>query len=171
MMIEIMPATSDELIAGARTLSKEYVVWMVGLIHQHYPEIDTSSFISAHDYEGETAKFPGEYVAPYGRLLVARYDGEVGGCIALGKLSPEICEMRTLFVRPQYRGLGMGKKLVEATLTEARTIGYSIMRLETLAFMESALGLYRSLGFKDIAPYRQVEGPMQTHIRFLEYAL
>lgn len=92
----------------------------------------------------------------------------MGGCVALGKLSDTICEMRTLFVRPAFRGTGMGKQLVEAVLHEAREIGYTHMRLDTLSFMDSALSLYRSLGFHDIEPYRDVSDSLKQRICFLE---
>jgi ribosomal protein S18 acetylase RimI-like enzyme len=79
--------------------------------------------------------------------------------------------MRTLFVRPSCRGKGIGRKLVEASLNEARKLGYAYVRLDTLSFMHGALGLYRSLGFYDVSPYRDMPASLKQHIRFLEIKL
>jgi len=79
--------------------------------------------------------------------------------------------MRTLFVRPAYRGLGVGKKLAEASLSAARKFGYSTVRLDTLAFMHSAQNLYRSLGFYDIPAYRDISLSLKQHICFFELKL
>jgi ribosomal protein S18 acetylase RimI-like enzyme len=98
-------------------------------------------------------------------------DGDACGCVALGKLTKTIGEMRTLFVRPAYRGMGVGKKLARASLHAARDFGYRYVRLDTLAFMNSALTLYRSLGFYEIAPYRDISASLKQHICFLELKL
>jgi GNAT superfamily N-acetyltransferase len=170
-MIQIIPADTEAHIQSAITLSQEYVTWMTTAIREHYPELDLAEFTSEHDYGDLRQKFPGEHVPPFGRLYVALNDGQAGGMIALGKLSDSVCEMRTLFVRPEMRGLGMGKQLVEIILQDARTIGYTHMRLDTLGFMDSALRMYRSLGFRPISPYRDVSASLRQHIRFLELDL
>jgi len=170
-MIEIASADSPPLLDEAIALSQEYVEWMVAAIRVYYPELDLAEFTAEHEYDDVRKKFPGEHVPPYGRLLVALSDGKVGGCIALGKLSDTICEMRTLYVRPAFRGSGMGRKLVETALEAAREIGYTSMRLDTLKFMHSALRLYRGLGFYDIPPYRSVSDALKQYICFLELQL
>lgn len=79
----------------------------------------------------------------------------LAGCVALHSLEPEICEMKRLYVRPQFRGHGLGKALLNATLAEARAIGYRLMRLDTVEpFMQDAVRMYRAYGFREIAPYR-----------------
>lgn len=170
-MIELVSAETQALVNDAITLSQEYVEWMIATILSQYPELDLAEFTSEHDYDDVRKKFPGEHVPPYGRLLVALSEGKVGGCIALGKMSDTVCEMRTLYVRPAFRGLGVGQKLVKTLLGEARDIGYTYMRLDTLAFMDSALRLYRALGFYDIEPYRDISDSLKQHIRFLEVRL
>jgi len=75
------------------------------------------------------------------------------GCIALKQLGDGVCEMKRLFVKPTFQGLGLGRKLAEACLAEAASIGYGIMRLDTLGQMTSAIALYRSLGFQECPPY------------------
>jgi ribosomal protein S18 acetylase RimI-like enzyme len=149
-------------------LSQEYVNWMVAEIRNQYPELDLAEFTSEHEYDDVRKKFPGEHVPPYGCLLIALSDEQVSGCVALGRLSKEVGEMRTLFVRPEFRGTGVGKQLAEASLDAARKIGYRYVRLDTLGFMESAQTLYRSLGFYDIAPYRELSAALKQYICFME---
>src|SRR5450432_3860935 len=163
-MIEIVPAQTGNALEQVITLSQEYVTWMIAEIQAVYPELDIAEFTSEHDYDDIHKKFPGEHVPPSGCLFVARSGDQACGCVALGKLTSDIAEMRTLFVQPAFRGAGVGKKLVEASLNEARNFGYSTVRLDTLAFMDSALKLYRSLGFRDIAPYRNISAELKQVI-------
>src|SRR5215468_8995328 len=123
-MIEIVPAQDGEALEHIITLSHEYVTWMISEIRVRYPELDINEFTSEHDYDDIRKKFPGEHVPPDGCLLIALKGEEVCGCVALGRLTESIGEMRTLFVRPACRGTGVGKKLVETALTEARKFGY-----------------------------------------------
>ena len=170
-MIEIVSAQTGAALEHVITLSQEYVMWMIAEIRERYPELDIHEFTSEHEYDDVRKKFPGEHIPPDGCLLIALSDGAVCGCIALGRLSPGICEIRTLNVRPAFRGTGVGKKLVQASLDEARKFGYSLVRLDTLAFMERALTLYRSFGFYDIEPYLDMSASLKEHICFLERRL
>jgi len=106
------------------------------------------------DFEKELENLPGEYAAPSGLLILAFEDDAIAGCVALRKLSDGACEMKRLYVKPEFRGAGIGRRLAEAVLREARTIGYTKMYLDTLASMKEAGGLYRSLGFEETEPYR-----------------
>jgi putative acetyltransferase len=106
-------------------------------------------------FDQELEGLPGGYSPPDGRLLIADYEGEVAGCVALHKLEPGICEMKRLYLRPAFRGKGLGRRLAETILNEARSIGYQRLRLDTVErVMRDAVGLYRALGFREIAPYR-----------------
>jgi len=103
----------------------------------------------------ELAGLPGDYAPPEGRLLVAECEGQLAGCVTLHRLEPAICEMKRLYVRPQFRGKGFGRALAERIVAEGRQIGYQRMRLDTVEpLMKDAVAMYRKLGFKEIAPYR-----------------
>ena len=107
------------------------------------------------NFDKELADLPGDYAPPEGRLFLAEYEGQVAGCVALHKLEPEVCEMKRLYLRPQFRGKHLGHALAERIVAEARQIGYQRMRLDTVEpVMKDAVAMYRKLGFKEIAPYR-----------------
>ena len=106
-------------------------------------------------FDQELAGLPGDYSPPDGRLLVAEYRGQLAGCVALHRSGPDTCEMKRLYLRPQFRGRGLGRLQAEAVIAEARTIGYRKMRLDTVEpVMPNAVAMYRRLGFKEIDPYR-----------------
>jgi ribosomal protein S18 acetylase RimI-like enzyme len=107
------------------------------------------------NFDKELAELPGDYAPPEGRLLLAEYDGELAACVALHKLEPGICEMKRLYLRPQFRGKGLGRALADRIIADARQIDYHRMRLDTVEpVMKDAVAMYRKLGFKQVAPYR-----------------
>jgi len=111
------------------------------------------------NFDRELANLPGDYTPPDGRLLLAEHDGQLAGCVALHKLQEGICEMKRLYLRPQFRGKGLGRALADRIIAEARQIGYHRMRLDTVEpVMKDAVAMYRGLGFREITPY--CENPM-----------
>jgi putative acetyltransferase len=110
------------------------------------------------NFDKELANLPGDYAPQEGRLLLVEKDGQLAGCVALHKLgsevASEVCEMKRLYLRPQFRGKGLGRALADRIIAEARNIGYQRMRLDTVEpVMKDAVAMYRKLGFREIAPY------------------
>jgi ribosomal protein S18 acetylase RimI-like enzyme len=144
--IEIVPVAADDAgaLAEVRVLVREYAASLgVDLCFQNL--------------EAELAGLPGEYLEPAGALLLARVDGAAAGCGALRALPdvdyPNACEMKRLYVRPAFRGHGLGRLLARALMDRAEGAGYSHLLLDTLDDMEAARGLYGSLGFEEVPPY------------------
>ncbi|MGI6331280.1 MAG: GNAT family N-acetyltransferase [Zhaonellaceae bacterium] len=123
--------------------------------------------LSFQNFEEEYEALPGKYGPPHGALILALVDGKAAGCVALHKLSENICEMKRLYVRAQYRGLGIGKKLVNIIIEYASKMNYQYIRLDTLPTMKSAQALYSSLGFYDIEPYvyNPIEGTRYMELK------
>ena len=140
-MLRLTQATTTSDIDEARELFEEYAASLnISLCFQNFDQ--------------ELANLPGDYAPPQGRLLLAREFDQLTGCVALRPVGPTTCEMKRLFVRPQYRDRKLGRVLVEAIIEEARKIGYTHMRLDTIADrMDRAIELYRSIGFVEIEPY------------------
>lgn len=137
---EIRLASTGQEIAAVRGLWLEY--WeSLGLP----PEFQ--------GFSAEMGTLPGSYAEPRGRLLVAFQGGDLAGAGAFRRLNEQSCEAKRLYVRPLYRGLGIASALLDRLIQEARTAGYSKMYGDTLPSMESALRLYRKVGFEEVAPY------------------
>jgi GNAT superfamily N-acetyltransferase len=139
-MLEIFPVETSEDVEIAEKLFIEYA--------------DSLGFdLGFQNFEEELASLPGDYTAPNGCLLLAKYEGQAAGCVALRKLSEGVCEGKRLYVRSGFRGLKIGRRLLEAVIAEARKIGYSSIRGDTVGSMQISQALYASLGFKEIDPY------------------
>ena len=151
----IVPADRPERVAAARRLFEEYAASL---------DFD----LGFQGWSEELRNLPGAYAPPGGVLLLAEEGESTLGCVALRRLDDEAAEMKRLYLRPEGRGRGLGLALAQAVLGEARRLGYRRVRLDTVPGMEAAQAIYRSLGFRAIAPYR--ENPVQG-AAFLEIEL
>jgi len=140
-MINIVEANTKELIEQAKELIREYAQSL---------EFD----LGFQDFDQEMESFPGQYTLAQGCLYVALDKNQPIGCVALRDLGQGICEMKRLYVKPNFRGQKVGKLLAEVVIKAARDMGYDYMRLDTIPSMKQANMLYSALGFKQIAPYR-----------------
>ena len=120
------------------------------------------NYLDIQHYEEEINDLEKKYGMPFGRLYLAYCNGEVAGCIGLKNIDKKNCEMKRLYVKPQFRGKNIGKLLVQKIITEAKEIGYSHMLLDTLPFLEKAIYLYKQFGFYTIDSYNN--SPMSTSI-------
>ncbi len=139
-MLRIFEAHTEEHLSQARVLFEEYAE-------------DLGHDLEFQHFSQELETLPGAYAPPRGCLLLATCDEELAGCVALRRQSATICEMKRMYVRPGFRGRGIGRRLAVEIIAAARRIGYQWMRLDTLKSMTVPRALYRSLGFKEIAPY------------------
>lgn len=120
-------------------------------------------------FEAEVNGLPGDYAPPSGQLWLLRVDGKPAGCAALHALADDICEIKRVYVRGEFRGRGLGRELMEHAIAEARQLGYTRMRLDTVEEkMRTAVKMYREMGFVEIAPYR--ENPMPSTL-YMELSL
>lgn len=142
--VELFVPETPAWLDAARTVLREYAAGLgVDLCFQNF--------------EHELASLPGEYAPPAGALLLATVDGQLAACGGLRALPdvdyPNACEMKRLYVRPAFRGYGLGRRLAQELIDRATEAGYSVMLLDTLDDMEAARGLYATLGFEEIPPY------------------
>lgn len=142
--IDLFTPTSPSGIEPARDILREYAQGL---------RVD----LRFQDFDTELATLPGEYAQPRGALLLARVNGQLAGCCALRPMDtadyPNAAEMKRLYVRKAFRGLGLGRQLAQAALDAARQAGYTSVLLDTLDDMEAARALYEDLGFAEIPPY------------------
>ncbi len=151
---ELIEATRTEDIEQVRSLFLEYAASL-------------GFSLCFQSFEQELKNLPGEYAPPTGRLFLLLHDVRPAGCVALHKLEDNVCEMKRLYVRPEFRGHSFGRDLVERVIQAAREIGYQRMRLDTIASsMKEAVELYRRSGFREIPPYRinPIEGALYMEL-------
>jgi ribosomal protein S18 acetylase RimI-like enzyme len=140
-MIQIINAQEQDLYQKVRELFMQYA--------------DSLDFdLEFQGFNQELATLPGHYAPPDGCILLAEESGRFLGCVALRPLEDKICEMKRLYVKPDYRGRGIGRILACSIIDRAREIGYAKMRLDTISTMQEARTLYYSLEFKNIKAYR-----------------
>ena len=168
-MIKILNPSTQEQIQQVRALMRAFVDWHR---ERHIEDHELiNEYFNARDFEEELASLPGKYSPPRGRLLLAVKDDQPAGCAALHEIDAKACEMKRMFVYPQFQGQGVGRALAEALIKEARTIGYAAILLDTSFRQDEAQGLYQSLGFKKIEPYYELPKELQNWLVFMKLKL
>ena len=150
--MEIVCVQNGEHLAQVRSLFEEY--WAsFGF---------TPCF---QNFGAEVESLPGPYAPPGGRLALAAAEGEAAGCAALKRFDAERCEAKRLYVRPQFRGTGLGRALLDFIVAEARAAGYRELLGDTMPVMQQALEMYRRAGFEVTGPYAPDPTPGAIFLR------
>jgi putative acetyltransferase len=144
-MLNIVSASLQDM-ADVRLLFGEYS----GLV---------AEALRFQNFDQEREALPGEYAPPGGALLIARDADAAAGCVALRRLDDSTGEMKRMYVRAQYRGSGLGRRLAVAIVEEAKRRSYTRLVLDTLPKLTSAIALYRDLGFRECKPYLPAPTP------------
>jgi ribosomal protein S18 acetylase RimI-like enzyme len=167
-MPDIVAATTESQYQQIRELLAEHIAWDTAQTERL--GLDPQEVLSFYYASGQET-LPGEYAPPEGHLLLATEVGQTAGCVAYQRMMPDICEMKRLYVRPQFRGQRLGRQLVRMLIAEARLAGYRTMRLETTTFMEKAIATYSSLGFLRCEPYYNIPESFMPITVFMELDL
>lgn len=123
---------------------------------------DFKEYLNKQNYDDELENPESKYGHPYGRLYLAFCDNQIAGCIGLKKIDNENCEIKRLYVKSEFRGNNIGNILVTKIIADAKIIGYKHILLDTFPFLETAIKLYKKLGFYEIKSYNN--SPMDNLI-------
>jgi GNAT superfamily N-acetyltransferase len=167
--IEIVEARAPEHFAAAATLIREFIAW--ARIRHGEVAWAVDLYFAHAEIETELASLGERYVPPHNALLLAMVDGAPAACVALDRMDDATCCMRRMFVREGLHGRGIGRRLASSVIALAREHGYRVMRLETSIYLKEAQALYRSLGFRNVAPYIHLPEPLRPLSVFMEREL
>jgi putative acetyltransferase len=167
--VNISTPSIPEELDEVRTLMRAFNAWHRARHPQDLALID--SYFDANAFEHELASLPGKYAPPHGALLLATVDGAAAGCVALRRIDDDACEMKRMFVYPQFHGRGLGKALANAVVQAGRDAGYRVMRLDTSIRQTEAQRLYESIGFRYSEPYYDLPDDLRTWLVFMELEL
>lgn len=149
--ISIIEATSDGDIAAVERLMRDYLLWMRRRYRDQADMLD--AYFDPLEWESELGDLRGHYGAPHGGIVLALVNGVPAGCVVLRGIGEADSEMKRLFVRPAFRGLGLGRRMIAFVRELSCRLGYTHLRLETGALQTEARALYQSLGFERTEPY------------------
>jgi len=138
-------------LALATSATSEELDLVRALFREYQQSIGTD--LCFQNFESELATLPGAYAPPRGRLYLGLSSGQGACCVGLRPCDDVAAEMKRLYVRPGYRGLGYGWFLAKAVIADAKSLGYRKLVLDTLPTMKAAQAMYETLGFRDIPPY------------------
>lgn len=164
--INIFEATEPDQLMQVAALLRDYLLWIRRRYRKHGDMID--AHFDENEWQSELA---GHYGPPFGAIVLAVVDGIPAGCVMIRGIEGDACEMKRLFVRPAFRGLSLGRAMVRKLARLAKARGYAHMRLETGILQTEVLALYRSLGFKPIAPYHACPQWFVDNGRFMDATL
>jgi GNAT superfamily N-acetyltransferase len=157
-MISVHQAETEEDQSQVRELFWEYLQWANERLNEEFGvNLDIETMLEQGMAELEI------FLPPHGRLLLATEDSRTAGIACLKRIREGMGEVKRMYVRPEFRGQGIGRVLLEALVAEARQIGYQTVRLDSTRFMKAAHSLYRSAGFQEIEPYPESEIPPEFH--------
>ena len=167
--IKILDATSKKYLDHVRNLINAFLKWH---LKRHLEDIDLiNEYFDPKDFEEELVSLPGKYSKPEGNLLLAFYNDQPAGCVALKKIDEHTCEMKRMFVYPEFHGKGIGYALAKAIIDEAKKMGYSNMKLDTSIRQIEAQKLYQGFGFKNIEAYYELPDKQKKWLVFMELKL
>ena len=166
--VEIGPARPGDFPA-VRALCDGFLDWCRSRYGENAWFVDR--YYTPQQWTALLDSLPTIHAAPDGAILVARLDGKAVGCVMMQRIDKHICEMKRMFVGSEGRGLGLGRRLASEIVRVAAAQGYTTMRLDTGRNHDEALGLYRSLGFREIQPYYDAPPELQDHLIFMEAPL
>jgi len=164
--MHIRDATSPADFSAVAALMRAFIGWHYERHARDCALID--SYFDPIAFEAELVALPGDFSPPSGALLVAEEEGRVAGCVALRRLDEDRCEMKRMFVSPDFHGKGAGDGLARAIIERAKDLGYARMMLDTGPEQREAQGLYRKLGFRDVDPYYDVSPELRSWLVFME---
>ena len=168
-MVQVIDASTPDQLDEARSLMRAFVGWHRVRHAAHLDLID--AYFDPTAYEDELQALPGKYQPPTGALLLATVNGKAAGCVAMRPIGDGCCEMKRMFVYPEFHGKGVGKALAQTVVQRGQAAGFQAMRLDTGILQVEAIGLYERLGFKKVDPYYQPPKAMEGFLVFMELQL
>jgi len=167
-VLKIHPAESEIHLQQVRELFAELSEWDTSQVSRL--GLDAQKAMEFYYAPGEET-LPGPFAPPKGRIFLAAHSKAPAGCGGFIGLSHEICELKRMYVRPEFRRMHIGRQLLESLIAAAKDAGYSVMRLETVTFMDTAIAMYSSLGFKACPPYYEIPENFRAITVFLQLDL
>ena len=168
-MLKIVTPATPEHLDAVRELMRAFITWHRARHAEDRALID--SYFNQTEFDDELASLPGKYAPPDGALFLAMQDNAPAGCVALRRIDGVACEMKRMFVYPQFHGRGIGRALADAVIERARELNYRRMLLDTSWRQKEAQALYRSYGFRDVAPYYDLPDDLRSWLVFMERPL
>jgi GNAT superfamily N-acetyltransferase len=166
--VRLVQVETNEQRQAVKELVWEYLQWLNAMLEREY-----GTSLDIHSMLAQTVAELDNFAPPAGQVLLVEYEGQMAGVGYLRQIARDVGEIKRMYVRPAFRGKGLGRALLDGIIAEARQMGYPTLRLDSARFMKAAHSLYRSAGFREIAPYPGSEVPteFQAYAIFMELPL